>query len=170
MSSAIFSNTALARIAVVINGISLGGPVSWDGSGSYGRSLQVGAQESAAQGYPSSPSLELSQQGFWRFRWTVLAGTRTVSIAVMQPINVTPYPTLVVKQNPSIGVNSDVTATSPGGASWVTLGPATVSPSSEGVLWVELHNNISPSTVAATLACATILGIAPAYFGQISVT
>jgi len=146
--------------------ISLGGPTSYDGVSSGGRHMQAGVTQSTTQGNPSPPSLQLSQPGFWRFRWTVQSGTRTLSIMVMQSANTSPYPSLTVKANSAIGVNSDVTGTSPGGTSWVKIGPVTVSPTSEGVLWVELHNNLNLFTF--TVPGQTVGS--PCYFGQIIAT
>lgn len=85
--------------------------------------------------------LRMDAKGMWRFRWVVASGNRTIEISVKQPVNLTPYPTLTVKANPDIGVNSDVTETSPGGAGYVTIGPASISPSSAGAVWVELKAN-----------------------------
>lgn len=140
-----------------LKGISVLGGTSWDGISSIGRHLQVGASESLSQGYISPPSLQLSAPGFWRFRWTVTAGTHTVSAYVMQPANLAPFPTLTVQANPAIGVNSDVTVTAPGGGGWVLMGPASITASLEGVLWVLLWNNLCVAN-------------SPAYYGQISVT
>ena len=150
-----------------LQGINLGGGPSWDGESSFGRVLQVGAQESLSVGYLAAPSLQLNQPGFWRFRWTVASGARTVTVFVMQAANIAPYPSLTVKANSSIGVNSDVSATSPGGTGWVQIGPVTVSPTSEGVLWVQLWNNLNlPNIIGAPNAT---IG-SPCYFGQITVT
>ena len=153
--------------SIGLAGVNLGGAPSWDGESSFGRVLQVGAQESLTIGYLSAPSLQLNAPGFWRLRWTVTAGTHTVSVYVMQSANVTPYPSIIVKKNPAIGVNSDVTGTSPGGAGWVQIGPVTISPTSEGVVWVQLWNNLNLPTIIGIPGGA--VG-SPCYFGQITVT
>lgn len=94
------------------------------------------------QGDPSQPSLRIDGKGVWRFRWAVSSGTRTISVSVKQALNISPRPTLVVKANAAIGVNSDVTGTAGSSATWVTIGPVTASPSSDGALWVELRANL----------------------------
>ena len=67
----------------------------------------------------------------------------TLKMDMKQVSNVAaPYrPSFIVKANPSIGVNADVTGTAGSGTGWVTVGPVTVTPSSDGVLTVELWNN-----------------------------
>lgn len=99
------------------------------------------------EGDPAQPSLRLSA-GYWAFRWTVLTGTRTISVKVKQPANLSPRPTLVVKANPEIGVNADATGTAAAGTGWVTIGPVTITPTSDGAVWVELHNNIDGTAVS----------------------
>jgi hypothetical protein len=152
-------------VAGALAGISLGGPTDWLGSNTYTRNLQTGVREDFNNGYISPPCLALDYPGFWRFRWTVTAGTHTVQVYVMQPYNQTPYPSLIVKANPAIGVNSDVTGTSPGGSGWTVIGPVSVSPTSEGVLWVQLWNNMPAFGQAASGEpnCT-------AFFSQITVT
>jgi hypothetical protein len=73
---------------------------------------------------------------------------------------------MVIRANAAIGVNVDVVGTSPGGAGWVTIGPITVIPSSDGVLTVELRNNLQTLNPART-------GLAPwspCYFDHIVLT
>lgn len=106
-----------------------------------GQYYVLGAKDTS-EGNPSQPSLRLDKKGKWRFRWVVASGTRTISIDVKQAVNVDPRPTLVVKANPSIGVNSDVTGTAGSSTGWVTIGPVTAEPTSDGVLWVELRVNL----------------------------
>lgn len=101
----------------------------------------AGLSKETTEGSPSQPSLKLNRHGMFRFRWTVNAGSRGISVSVKQAANVSPRPTLVVRANPEIGVNSDVTETAGSGTGWVTIGPASISPSSRGAVWVELHNN-----------------------------
>lgn len=163
----ILSGVGLGRV-LPLKGVCLGGPTSWDGSGSSGRHLQLGVVKNTVDGYPSSPSLQLTTQGFWRFRWTLTSGTRTISVQVKQPVNSTPYPTLIVRKNAAIGVASDVTGTSPGGTGWVVIGPVTVNPTSGGVVWVELWNNLT--TVSPVPAALSIVSPVPALFGQITTT
>jgi hypothetical protein len=139
-----------------LRGISLFGPMSWAG-GHLGRQLQAGVSRSNSEGNPAPPSLKLAKAGFWRFRWAVKSGTRTVTVYVKQAANTTPYPSLTVRANTDIGVNSDASGTSPGGAGWVTLGPVAITPTATGAVWVELWNNLA-------------LDNSPAFFDHIVVT
>ena len=92
-----------------------------------------------AEGNPSPPSLRLNVRGTYRFRWTVAAGSRSISIDVKQAVNVSPRPRVTVLANPDIGVNADVQGSAASGAGWVTIGPIAVTPSSAGALWVILE-------------------------------
>lgn len=102
--------------------------------------------KNTSEGDPSQPSLELIANGVWRFRWVVQSGTRGVSVNVKQSVNYSPRPSIIVKANPDIGVNADVTATAGSGTGWVTIGPANITPSSAGAVWVELHANYDGPT------------------------
>ena len=137
-----FAKTKIAGPASMgwLKGIMLG-PGDMSGNSPFGRGLAVGVVRSDSEGNPSTPSLAVPPGGFWRFKWGVLAGSQTISVDVKQASNTSPYPTVVVKANPAIGVSIDHTGTSTGGTGWVTIGPVTVSATSPGVLWVELHNN-----------------------------
>lgn len=102
-------------------------------------------------GSPAQPCLEFSDcNALFRFRWAVKAGTRTLSIKVANVTGLTPYPTVTIRANPAIGVNADVVGTALAGTAWQTIGPLSVSPSSDGVLLVELYsggvnaNNLRP--------------------------
>jgi hypothetical protein len=130
-----------ARLIGIVRGLNLGGPTGPDGS-SFGLHLQVGVGRSDAEGNPTPPSLEMDQVGLWRFRWAISAGTHTVSVMVKQVENLSPRPTLVVKANPSIGISSDAVGTAPSGTGWVTIAPVSVTATSPGVCYVELHNNV----------------------------
>lgn len=115
------------------------------------------ASRNNLEGDPAPPCLQLNAgRDYWRFRWIVETGARTISINVKQTENVSPRPTLVVKANPDIGVNADVTETAPSGTGWVTIGPAAINPTSDGAVWVEVWNNID--------------GILPCYFDNIQQT
>ncbi len=107
-------------------------------------------QKSTADGNPAQPSLEMTWGGTFRFRWSVKSGTRTLAIDVKNVLGIQPYPTLTVKADPSLGVNSDVVGTATSGTGWQTIGPITVSPSSDGVLWVELHSDIKTNNIKTT--------------------
>jgi hypothetical protein len=101
------------------------------------------AGKNTSDGTPSQPSFQMAAGPmFYRFRWAVAAGTPTISIAVKQASNTSPRPTMVIKANAAIGVSSDIVLTAGSGSGWVTLGPQSVSISSPGGLWIELHNNL----------------------------
>jgi hypothetical protein len=108
---------------------------------SGGWQFQVGVKQISTEGFPSPPSLWMSEPGSWRFRWQVMTGSQTISCYVKQEINTAPFPTMVVRANPDIGIVADITGTSPGGAGWVKIGPITATASSVGVVWVELRAN-----------------------------
>ena len=93
-----------------------------------------------SEGNPSPPSLRLDVRGTYRFRWTVAAGSRSISIDCKQAVNVSPRPRVTVLANPDIGVNSDVQGSAASGTGWVTIGPIAVTPSSAGALWVVLES------------------------------
>jgi hypothetical protein len=103
-----------------------------------GRYMVLGKRDDA-EGTADAPSLKMNNRGEFRFRWRVASGSRTVTVSVKQPINLSPRPTLTVKANPEIGVNADVSSTAPSGAGWVAIGPVSVSPTSAGVLFVVLN-------------------------------
>lgn len=104
------------------------------------QSFYLGSK-STTEGDPAQPSLKIDAYGMLRFRWTVESGARTISINVKQAINLSPRPTLVVKKNTEIGVNADVTGTAASSTGWVTIGPVTINPTSDGAVWVEIHSN-----------------------------
>ena len=95
----------------------------------------------AGTGSPA-PAMRLDGNYRFRFRWRVASGTRTVQCQVMQAANASPRPTIIVRANPSVGVNADVVATAGAGTGWVTAGPVTITPSSNGAVWVEIWNNL----------------------------
>lgn len=88
-----------------------------------------------------------------------------MSIMVKQVENLTPYPTLTAKANPSIGVASDVVGTAPAGAGWKKIGPITVVATGPGVVWVELRNNLR---AAYNPANGNVLPWAPCFFDLLS--
>lgn len=98
-------------------------------------------QKNTTDGSPSQPCLEFTDaNALFRFRWIVQAGTRTLSISVANISGLTPYPTMTIRANAAIGVNSDAVGTAGSGTGWQTIGPLSVSPSSDGVLLVELYS------------------------------
>jgi hypothetical protein len=107
-----------------------------------GNILRTGINRDDAEGSPSSPCLRIDTPNFWRFRWGVTAGTRTISISAKQVSNVAgKRPSLIIKANPDIGIAADVAASAPLSTDWVTIGPISVAPTRAGVLWVELWND-----------------------------
>lgn len=110
--------------------------------GTAQRHLSVGVSKSVSQGMPLTPSLELLEAGFWRFRWAVNSGTRAISIWARQPANVDLRPALIVKANPDVGLLADVVSVAPSGSGWVHLPDATFVATAAGAVWVELHNRL----------------------------
>jgi len=85
----------------------------------------------------------------WRFRWAVAAGAHSITVKVKQAANASPRPSLVVRTNPDIGVNDDVVVAAGMGAGWVTIGPASITATSDGAVWVELRNNLDAPIASA---------------------
>lgn len=84
-----------------------------------------------------SPCLQMTRSARFRFRWRVDSGTRTISVQVRKFIdNCTPR--FIVKANPAIGVSADQELSPSAGTGWQTLGPITITPSSNGVVEVIL--------------------------------
>jgi len=106
-----------------------------------GSTLYYGAGRSDAEGSPTPPSMNLPVRGALRSRAKVKAGSRSISIDVKQAANLTPRPTLVVRRNPGIGLDADVTATASGGTGWVTV-TASFTATADGAVWFELRNNL----------------------------
>lgn len=101
-----------------------------------------GARKETTDGSPLPPSFALDYPlTSYRWRWGVKSGTRTLQLAAKQVSNVTgKRPRVIVRANPSIGVTADISADAPDSADWTTIGPITVNPTANGVLWVELWN------------------------------
>ena len=126
-----------------LQGIAFSGvPTTIDGGGSFGRHMQTGVVKNTVEGNPTTPCLELSWPGFWRFRWIIKPGTRTLYVNVKQPTTLAAVitPTVVVKSNPSIGLLYDLSGSAVNVQTWATIG-LSFSASAEGMVWVELHNN-----------------------------
>jgi hypothetical protein len=127
-----YQNADIAPRQIVHRGISVGGRFDFG-------VLVMGGKD-AGVGNASAPSLRLDARGFFRLYWTVKSGTRTFSITVKQAVNVSPRPRVTIVKNTGIGVNADVTSSAGSGTGFVTIGPITASPSSDGVLEVRLEN------------------------------
>lgn len=138
------SGVAKRWVIGALRGISLGGPTCVDCDGTFGRHLTPGVTQSMSDGNPSAPCLKLEFPSFWRFRWVVKAGSRTVSVNAKQTgtiLTSSLRPTVVVKANPNIGLNADISGSAVASQGWVTIGPVSFIATTSGVTWVELHNN-----------------------------
>lgn len=80
---------------------------------------QAQGQIDQAIGNPA-PSLKVIS-GLWPARLAVKSGSRTISVDVLQPVSSAVRPKLIVKANPSIGLNSDLTAVATTITVWQTL-------------------------------------------------
>jgi len=118
------------------------------GGGLPQSTLCFGAGRSNTEGNPATPSLQLRYPSVFKFRWAVRAGTRSIQVNVKQAINTSPRPQLIVRANPAIGVASDQSATAGSGTGWIVVGPVTVSPTTAGVLHVELVSNSTSESEA----------------------
>lgn len=112
----------------------------------YLRKIDLGGQTAIYLGGKETvegnaqPCLRMDVMFSMPFRWIIQAGTRTVKVDVKQPINLAPRPRLRILANPAIGINADVDTDAASGAGWLTIGPVTINPSSDGVLKVLLMN------------------------------
>lgn len=138
---ALHSKSGEQGVIGALQGIAIGGPTSMFGDGTFGRHLQVGVLRNNTEGNPAQPSLQLDIPGMWRFRWGVIAGPRTIRVNVKQVVNASPRPTLIVRANSAVGLNSDLTVTAGSSTGWIVLGPASFTATAAGPLWVELWNN-----------------------------
>jgi len=127
----------------VTQGINLG-PLGGTSGTTLGPNMVYGLAQDNTQGSPAPPSLYMPWVGYFGIRWGVQLGTQSLIVAVMQPANLAPYPSLVVKANKLVGVMSDVTFTSTGSTTWIDI-TASITATAPGALWVELHNNLHGS-------------------------
>lgn len=106
----------------------------------------MGITSSYVEGSPNAPSMVLDPQVTWRFKWTVKSGRRKIAVRAKCGFNVNSAderPSLTIRKNTSIGLTQDVSGSLPVGISeWATIGPVTINPTSTGVVWVELKNNL----------------------------
>lgn len=140
MANAIRGDISGRAIIGAVKGICIDQCSSYNGDAAS-RHLQVGARQESVDGSPLTPCLALDIPGFWRFRWSVTAGNRTLTVNTKQVSNSVMRPTVKIKKNSAIGLNADVIGTAPAGAGWVTLGPVSFSVSGTGMVYVELWNN-----------------------------
>jgi hypothetical protein len=101
--------------------------------------LLVRLTKSTTEGDAAVPSMWVRGPYRKSFLWPVDAGTRTISVRCKySPDVASRRPSLVVKANSEIGV-TEQTSSAPSGTGWVTIGPITITPSSDGVVEVELR-------------------------------
>jgi hypothetical protein len=137
-------------------GLAFGGFSSWRGTDTADRHWQFGARRETVEGDPLPDSLALEYPGFWRFRWAVGPGNRSLSIFVKQDCNLADRPSIVLKSNTDVGLLADVTTVAGSSITWIGMTAAFVA-TGTGMIWVELHNNL---TAAVPCTC---------YFDRISV-
>lgn len=90
------------------------------------------------------PSLKVRWSRY-PFRLAVRAGARRVTVDVRQPVATAVRPKLVVKANPAIGLNADVTATAGTGTDWQTLEAAFTATANGGVkVWLVNEDFMNP--------------------------
>lgn len=137
----------------VLRGFAFGSPTNIDGKGChFGRHITNGILENTTDGSPSSPCLQVTYpNSFFRFKWSVKAGTHSISVLAKQVANTAPYPSMIVRANPAIGLSSDQVASASGGTGWGTIGPIIATFTGVGVLYVELWNNCIAVPGAAAL-------------------
>lgn len=142
MADAIRGNRfALAQVGV-LQGIHLGGPSAWRGENSNTwRQLQVGVSKEETEGFSTAPSLKFLHVGFWRFKWVVTAGDRTLEVYAKQAANANPRPSVILKANADVGLAADAEFSASASAGWVKI-TATFTATADGVIWVELHANL----------------------------
>lgn len=127
-------------VAGALRGICISPITAWLGDPCvYERHLAVGVSKSTTEGSPAAPCLRIAHIQFWRFRWAVEVGARTVTVQVKQAINAAPYPKIVIKANPDVGLAADVTQSAGPGSDWKSIS-AGFNASAIGAVWVELHN------------------------------
>lgn len=139
MTDVIRGHKSVPVVYGALKGLHLGAPSSWDGTNDvYERHLQVGVTKETVEGSPATPCLKLVYPGFWRFRWAVEAGDRTVTVQVKQAANTAPYPLIRIKANPDVGLALDVTTSAGAGSDWKSVSAAFTA-TAAGAVWVELH-------------------------------
>lgn len=139
-------------------GINMGGLLCVNGC-STGIPLTYAATQSMSEGSPSTPSIVLNYASMWRFKWSVVAGTRTISIRCKQTSNQSPRPSMIIEANPTIGVPIDIETFADPGIDWTTIGPVTITPTFTGAIFIKIKNN-SNDYITDT----------PTYFDHIVVT
>ncbi len=109
-----------------------------------GTTYVLGLNRDDTVGTATAPSLRIDNPNAFRFRWGLTAESHSIQVSSKQArsVNTSSCPSIVVKANASIGINSDIIAYAPSGSSdWTTIGPLIVAPLIGGGVWVELRNN-----------------------------
>lgn len=146
LSGPAFVATAAAPIfkyQIGIGGLGIcicSGPSSWEGTNTAERHYQIGARRDNTEGTPSPPCLALDFWGFWRFRWAVGPGNRSITVFAKQVSNTTTRPSIRLKANTDVGLNADVDAVMGSSTGWISS-TASFMATGTGAIWVELHNN-----------------------------
>ncbi len=125
-----------------LDGIVISGALSsHTGTDTAQRDLQFGAAYEAVEGTPSPPSIALFYPGFWRFRWVVGVGARSLTVYTKQASNVVGgRPSVTLKANASTGLLVDTTTTAGSSTGWIAM-TVSFTCTAVGVIWVELTNN-----------------------------
>lgn len=83
------------------------------------QTLCVDAAKDTSQGNPTQPSQSHPRPGILKdIWWRVQAGSRTLSIDAKYSGSA---PQIMVRRNPAVGLQEDVTISAPGGGGWETL-------------------------------------------------
>lgn len=136
----------------ILQGINLGGVTGPLSNSSGGMCLKPMVVRNNTEGTPGPPCLELQGPTMFHFRWSLHSGQNVLTIQCKQVVNANPRPSVIVKANPSCGVNSDVIASAPAGTGWVTVTVtvnATCSTTTDNAVIVELWNNYIASYQSA---------------------
>jgi hypothetical protein len=84
-----------------------------------GKDTLVAGGQDFNTGNPTPPSLRMDSKGLWTFNWPVDNRARTIFVDVMQTVNLSPRPRLVLSANSNIGVSAN-TNDAASSATWVT--------------------------------------------------
>jgi hypothetical protein len=127
----------------VLQGINLGSLQGCLSSATF-MCMKTMAVRENVEGTPGPPCLALIGPTMTHFRWSLHTGQNVLTIQCKQAINGSPRPSVVVKANPSCGVNADVTSSAASGTGWVTITvtvTATCTTTTDNAVIVELWNN-----------------------------
>jgi hypothetical protein len=122
-----------------------------NGDSNGGIPMVYGVKQNYIEGSPNPPCLEIPYPSMWRFKWTVKAGDRSISIKCKQSTNSSSSlrPSMVIKSNSLVGLMNDISGSAPSGTDWVTIGPVSFTPTANGCMSVELWNNLTMAQTSA---------------------